>query len=36
MSMPPIPIERMKGIGSTTMPSRPMATVEPDTITARP
>ena len=36
MSIPPIPIERMNGSGSTTMLSRPIATVEPETITARP
>ena len=36
ISMPPIPIERMKGSGRMTMLSRPMATVEPETITDRP
>ncbi len=36
MSMPPIPIERMKGSGSTIMLSRPTATVVPETITECP
>ena len=36
MSIPPIPIERMKGSGRRTMLSSPTATVEPDTITERP
>ena len=34
--MPPIPIERMNGSGSSTMLSRPIATVEPETTTERP
>ncbi len=36
ISMPPIPIERMNGSGSSTMLKRPTATVDPDTITERP
>ena len=36
ISIPPMPIERMNGSGSTTSESRPTATVEPDTITDRP
>ena len=36
MSIPPMPIERMNGSGSTSMLSRPTATVEPETITERP
>ena len=36
MSIPPIPIERMNGSGSTSIDSRPTATVEPETITERP
>ena len=36
MSMPPMPIERMNGSGRSTMLSRPIATVEPETITDRP
>ena len=36
ISMPPIPIERMNGSGSRIMLSRPIATVEPETITERP
>ena len=36
ISMPAIPIERMNGSGSTTRDRRPIATVEPDTITDRP
>ena len=36
ISSPPIPIERMTGIGRITMLSRPIATVEPETITERP
>ncbi len=36
ISMPPIPIERMKGSGRMIMLSSPTATVEPDTITERP
>ena len=36
ISMPPIPIERMNGSGSSTMLSRPIATVEPETTTERP
>ena len=34
--MPPMPIERTSGSGSATSASRPMATVEPETITERP
>ena len=33
---PPIPIERITGMGRSTIEKSPMATVEPDTITARP
>ena len=36
ISIPPIPIERMNGNGSTSIESRPTATVEPETITDRP
>jgi hypothetical protein len=36
ISMPPMPIERMKGSGSTIIESSPTATVEPETITDRP
>ena len=36
MSIPPIPIERMKGSGSRTIESSPTATVDPETITDRP
>ena len=36
ISIPPIPIERMNGSGSTSIESRPTATVEPETITERP
>ncbi len=36
ISIPPIPIERMKGSGRMIMLSSPTATVEPDTITERP
>ncbi len=36
ISIPPIPIERMKGSGITISESSPTATVEPDTITERP
>ena len=36
ISIPPIPIERMNGSGSTSIESRPTATVEPETITDRP
>ena len=36
MSIPPSPIERMKGRGKMTMLSNPIATVEPDTMTERP
>ena len=36
MSMPPIPIERMKGSGRMTMLRSPTATVVPETITERP
>ena len=34
--MPPMPIERTSGSGSATSASRPIATVEPETITERP
>ena len=34
--MPPSPIERMNGSGRITMLTRPIATVEPETITERP
>ena len=34
--MPPIPIERITGIGMITIENSPIATVEPDTITERP
>ena len=36
MSMPPMPIERRNGTGSTSIESKPTATVEPETITDRP
>ena len=36
ISMPPRPIERSSGSGSATIASRPIATVEPETITERP
>ena len=36
ISIPPIPIERMNGSGSTIIESSPTATVEPETITERP
>ena len=36
ISIPPIPTERITGIGRITRLSRPIATVEPDTITERP
>jgi hypothetical protein len=36
ISMPPMPIDRMNGSGSTSMLSRPTATVEPEMITERP
>ena len=36
ISMPPMPIDRTSGSGSAISASRPMATVEPDTITERP
>jgi hypothetical protein len=36
ISMPPIPIERMNGTGSTISASSPTATVEPETTTERP
>jgi hypothetical protein len=36
MSMPPIPIERMNGSGSTIIERSPTATVDPETITDRP
>jgi hypothetical protein len=36
ISIPPIPIERMNGSGRMTMLSRPIATVDPETITDRP
>ena len=36
ISIPPKPIERMNGRGRMTMLSRPIATVEPETITDRP
>ena len=36
ISMPPMPIERTSGSGSATIASRPIATVEPETITERP
>ena len=34
--MPPMPIERITGTGMITIESRPIATVEPETITERP
>ena len=34
--MPPMPIERMNGTGSATSTASPMATVTPESITARP
>jgi hypothetical protein len=36
ISMPPMPIERMKGKGRMTIERRPTATVVPETITERP
>ena len=36
INMPPMPIERSSGSGSTSIDSRPIATVEPETITERP
>ena len=36
INIPPSPIERMNGSGRMIMLSRPIATVEPDTITDRP
>ena len=36
ISMPARPIERISGSGRATIESRPMATVEPETITERP
>ncbi len=36
ISRPPMPIERITGIGISTIDTSPMATVDPDTITARP
>ena len=36
ISMPPRPIQRSSGSGSATIASRPIATVEPETITERP
>jgi hypothetical protein len=36
ISIPPMPIERMNGSGSTSIESSPTATVEPETITERP
>ncbi len=36
ISMPPIPIERSNGSGSTISESSPTATVVPETITALP
>ncbi len=35
-SMPPMPIERTNGTGSATRTARPIATVIPDSSTARP
>jgi len=36
ISIPPMPTERMNGIGSTISDSNPTATVVPETITALP
>ena len=36
ISIPAMPIERMNGTGNTTRESNPIATVEPETITALP
>ena len=36
MSSPPSPIERMNGSGMSSMLTRPIATVVPETITDRP
>ena len=36
ISIPPRPIERMNGSGRITMLTRPIATVEPETITDLP
>ena len=36
INRPPIPIDRITGIGRITIESRPIATVEPETITERP
>ena len=36
ISRPPMPIERITGTGRITIDTRPMATVEPETITDRP
>lgn len=36
ISMPPMPIERMKGSGRISMLSRPIPTVDPETITDLP
>ena len=36
ISRPPMPIERITGTGMMTMLTRPIATVEPETITERP
>ena len=36
MSMPPMPVLRSPGTGSTMSAIRPMATVNPDSTTARP
>ena len=36
ISIPPIPIARMKGSGRMIMLSSPIATVEPETTTERP
>ena len=36
ISIPPSPIERMKGRGRITMLTRPIATVDPETITPLP
>ena len=36
ISMPPIPIDLITGMGRITIESRPIATVEPETITERP
>ena len=36
ISIPPIPIERMNGSGKMSIERRPIATVDPETITERP